>query len=96
MSPILHLDTDSAHVAFKVMKYDWVDMNDALYQLKKDTDGFLYQGGWAGPARDEFVRLWEEWGKKMQDYVNQLACLEDNLEIEVWEWNEASTAFTPS
>jgi hypothetical protein len=96
MSPILHLDTDEADRASKAMRSDFNTMYETMSNLLQDTDGFLNQGGWIGPARDEFVELWKEWIKNIGDSTGELGSLTSILEGAVPIWIKASGKFGPS
>jgi len=93
MSAILHLDTEAARATSKAMYGEFGNIMDAKWHVKKETDDFLYKGGWTGPSHDEFVGLWEEWDMLMNSVIRDLAILQDNLEMEVNKWEMATERF---
>jgi hypothetical protein len=93
MFPILHLNTELARAISKTMYAELGNIIEARDAVKKDTQDFLYQGGWTGPAHDEFVELWEEWETQIGSVITELACLQDNLVLEVNKWEMATERF---
>jgi uncharacterized protein YukE len=93
MSEIRHLNLEAVRMAAVPMFEEKEKIKNANDSLQKETVDFLYQGGWTGPARDEFAGLWEEWKPRIGAAISDLENLQRHLGEEAHKWERMTEKF---
>lgn len=93
MSEIRHMNLAAVRMAGVTMYAEYEKISVANESLQNETDGFLYQGGWTGPAHDEFIALWDEWKPRIGATVSDLINLQRQLGAEYHKWEAMTEKF---
>ncbi|MBN1440495.1 MAG: hypothetical protein JW929_13885 [Anaerolineales bacterium] len=93
MNEIRHLNLATARMACVSMFEEMEKARIASQDLRGSIHPFLYEGGWTGPARDEFAGLWEVLEPRINAMVSDFANLQKRLAAEAHKWERMTEKF---